>query len=233
MIPIQDEPGRPRRRLPIVTLLLIAANVLVFLYELSLGPALPRFIEAYGMVPLEITTGQPLAPSVPSPVYLTIITAMFIHGGFLHIGGNMLFLWIFGDNVEDALGHLGYLAFYFFCGIAATLVQIAVDPTSTVPAIGASGAIAGVLAGYLLLFPNAIVRTLLFIGPFITFTRLSALLMIGVWILFQLLSGLVELTGSVGAGGVAFWAHIGGFAAGLVVLGVWKALTHYETGAPA
>ncbi|MHB8992799.1 MAG: rhomboid family intramembrane serine protease [Chloroflexota bacterium] len=234
MIPIQDIPGRQRRHFPAVTLTLIAANILVFLYELSLGSALPRFIQTYGMIPLEITTGEQLSPS-SIPVYLTVITAMFLHGGVLHLGGNMLFLWIFGDNVEDTLGHLGYLGFYLLCGVAASVVQIFVNPTSTLPNIGASGAIAGVLGGYLLLFPNASVRTLLFIGPFITFTRLSAILMIGVWILFQVVSALVEVAAASGAdaGGVAFWAHIGGFMAGVVVLGVWRVLTNYEPRAPA
>ncbi len=234
MIPIQDSPGRQRRTLPLVTLLLIVANVAVFIYELTLGPALPSFVQSYGVVPLEITTGHPLTASTPSPVYLTLITAMFIHGGFLHIGGNMLFLWIFGDNVEDTLGYLPYLGFYFLCGIIAGLVQVAVDPTSTVPSIGASGAIAGVLAGYLLLFPNATVRALLFIGPFLTFSRLSALLMIGVWIIFQVVSGVVELTASTGTStGVAFWAHVGGFATGLAAIGLWRFITRYQTRAPA
>ncbi len=233
MIPIQDSPGRPRRSFPAVTIILIAANFLVFFYELSLGPRLPRFVQAYGLIPADITSGiQP--PTSPILVYLTLITSMFIHGGWLHIGGNMLFLWIFGDNVEDSLGHLGYLGFYLVCGVVASLAQILVDPISTIPNIGASGAIAGVLAGYLLLFPNAVVRTLLFIGPFITFTRLSAILMIGVWILFQLVSGLVELTANTGnATGVAFWAHVGGFLTGLVVIGLWRILTGYEPGTPA
>lgn len=236
MIPIQDSPERPRRSFPLVTLLLIGANVAVFVYELTLGPALPAFVQSYGIVPLEITIGSPLTTSTPSPVYLTLLTAMFIHGGFLHIGGNMLFLWIFGDNVEDSLGHPLFLGFYFLCGIVAGLAQVAVAPLSTVPAIGASGAIAGVLAGYLLLFPNAVVRTLLLIGPFVTFSRLSALLMIGVWIIFQVVSGVVDLAGTGGTGGtgagVAFWAHVGGFATGLAATGVWRVITHYQTRAP-
>ncbi len=233
MIPIQDNPGRQRRSLPVVTLLLIVANIGVFIYELTLGPALPGFVQSYGVVPLEITTGDPMGSGAPSPVYLTLITSMFIHGGFLHVAGNMLFLWIFGDNVEDGLGHLLFLGFYFLCGIVAGLAQVAVSPLSTVPAIGASGAIAGVLAGYLLLFPNATVRTLLLIGPFITFSRLSAILMIGVWILFQVVSGVVDLAGPGGTGaGVAFWAHVGGFATGLAATGLWRLITHYQTRAP-
>jgi membrane associated rhomboid family serine protease len=233
MIPVQDSPGQERRHLPLVTLLLIAVNVVVFVYELTLGSALPGFVQAYGLVPLEITTGRPLTAAAPSFVYLTLITSMFIHAGFLHIGGNMLFLWIFGDNVEDSLGHFLYLGFYFLCGIVAGLAQVAVSPLSTVPAIGASGAIAGVLAGYLLLFPHAVVRALLLIGPFVTFSRLSALLMIGVWILFQVASGVVDLAGNGGTGaGVAFWAHIGGFAMGLAATGLWRLITRRQTRAP-
>lgn len=234
MIPIQDIPDGQRRHFPAFTVALIAANVLVFLYELSLGSGLPRFIYTYGMIPLEITTGQQLTPS-PIPIYLTMFTAMFIHGGLLHLAGNMLFLWIFGDNVEDTLGHLLFIGLYFLCGVVASLLQVYSNPTSTLPNIGASGAVAGVLGGYLLLFPNATIRTLLFVGPFITITRLSALLMIGVWLLFQVVSALAEVAiASEGeTGGVAFWAHIGGFVAGVVSLGLWRMLTGYEPRAPA
>ena len=145
------------------------------------------------MVPYEITTGRDIPPPSPDPVYWTLITSMFLHGGLLHIAGNMLFLWVFGDNVEDALGHLGFLLFYFAAGIFAGLSQVLIDPLSRIPGIGASGAIAGVLAAYLVLFPQATVRTLLFIGPFFTITRLSAFIIIGLWILFQVVSGLLSL----------------------------------------
>jgi len=223
MIPFSDQPGRPRRSAPVVMVVLVLVNVLLFLYELSLGNALPRFITAYGVVPYEIVTGRDIPPLSPHPVYWTLITSMFLHGGLLHIAGNMLFLWVFGDNVEDALGHLGFLLFYFAAGILAGLSQVLIDPLSRTPGIGASGAIAGVLAAYLVLFPRATVRTLLFIGPFFTITRLSAFIIIGLWILFQLLSGLLSL-GVVGseAGGVAYWAHIGGFFAGLIMIWLWK-----------
>ncbi len=234
MIPIQDTPERQRRSLPVVTLALILVNVAVFTYELTLGPALPRFVQSYGTIPLEITTGRPLTSSTPSFVYLTLLTAMFIHGGFLHIGGNMLFLWIFGDNVEDSLGHFLFLGFYLLCGVIAGLVQVAIAPLSTIPSIGASGAIAGVLAGYLLLFPSATIRTLLLIGPFLTFSRLSAILMIGAWFIFQLISGVAELASNTTTGtGVAFWAHVGGFGVGLAAVGLWRVITHYQTRAPA
>ena len=233
VIPIEDTPGERRRTFPVVTLLLIAANVVVFAYQISLGPDVVGFIRSLGAVPAEIVSGQDLPPPSPTPVYLTLLTSMFIHAGFLHLGGNMLFLWIFGDNVEDAFGHPRFLGLYLFCGIFAGLVHIAMNPESQVPAIGASGAIAGVLAAYLLLFPHATVRTLLFVGPFVTITRVSAIFMIGVWILFQLVSGLLALgVGNAEDSGVAFWAHIGGFVAGLMVVGAWRAIDRLRSGEP-
>lgn len=233
MIPIEDTPGQRRRTFPVVTLLLIATNAAVFAYELSLGSEVTGFIRSFGAVPAEIVSGQDLPPPSPTPVYLTLLTSMFIHAGFLHLGGNMLFLWIFGDNVEDAFGHPGFLGLYFFCGIFAGLVHIAANPESRVPAIGASGAIAGVLAAYLLLFPHATVRTLLFAGPFVTITRISAIFMIGVWIVFQLVSGLLALGArGVDGSGIAFWAHIGGFVAGLMVVAAWRAIDRLRSGEP-
>jgi len=224
MIPIQDSPLEPRRTFPVVMLLLTAANIALFAYELSLGPNIGCFVRAYGAMPAEITTGRGLVPGAPSPIYLTLLTSMFIHGGILHVGGNMLFLWVFGDNVEDALGHLVFLGFYLFCGVIAGLAQVVANPFSSVPSIGASGAIAGVLAAYLVLFPDATVRTLLLVGPFITFTRISALFMIGVWIVLQLASALLELTPVTTGSGVAFWAHLGGFGAGFLVTLAWRGL---------
>jgi len=140
---------------------------------------------------------------------------MFLHGGFMHIGSNMLFLWVFGDNVEDRLGHLRYLAFYLLCGLGASAAHIWFNWESSIPSVGASGAIAGVLAGYLLLFPSAQIRTLLFIGVFVTVTRVPAILMIGFWFITQLLSGVAGLGQTEQTAGVAFWAHIGGFVVGL------------------
>ncbi len=234
MIPISDSPG-VRRHFPYINVLLILANVLVFLYELSLGQGTDQFLTDYGVVPAAITAGHPLSPTAPSPIYLTLITSQFLHGGLLHIAGNMVFLWVFGDNVEDRLGHLGYLVFYLAAGVVAGLAQVVVDPTSTVPGVGASGAIAGVLAGYLVLFPRAAVRTLLFIGPFITMTRLSAFLLIGFWFVLQLISGVAELASTAASqnGGVAFWAHIGGFAFGLVIMWLLRAATDVENPSPA
>lgn len=225
MIPIGDTTNKRVHRFPVITLLLIAANVLVFLYQLSLGPAIEQFVSAFGTVPAEIISGQDIPPESPSPIYLTLITSMFMHGGLLHIASNMLYLFVFGDNVEDMVGHVPYLAFYLVSGVIASLVHVMMNAGSEVPSIGASGAVAGVLAGYLLLFPTASIRTLLFLGPFITVTRIAAFILIGFWFLLQLLNGLLELGAETAqTGGVAFWAHIGGFVAGFVMMLMWKAI---------
>src|SRR5437764_12483261 len=171
MIPIKDYPG-PRRRMPWVTWGLIAVNIAVFLYQVSLGSNAASFMFAYSVVPLAVTHGIPqtsipgappnLPFHTPDPVYLTLITAMFLHAGWLHIGGNMLFLFIFGDNVEDRMGHIPYLLFYLFCGVIAGIAHIVVDPGSSIPSLGASGDIADVLAAYLVLFTLARVTTNVF-----------------------------------------------------------------------
>ena len=214
MIPIGDDPG-PRRSFPIVTLTLIAVNIVVFVYELTV-PNTDRLFQSAGVIPLEFATGRDIPPAAPYDVYYTtLITSMFLHGGFLHIGSNMLFMWIFGDNVEDRLGHVRYLLFYFLCGLAASAAHIYFNWRSPIPSVGASGAIAGVLGGYFLLFPKATVRTLLFLGPFVTITRIPAIIMIGFWFVTQLLSGVTALGQTEQTAGVAFWAHIGGFIVGL------------------
>jgi len=214
MIPIGDDPG-PRRSFPIVTLTLIAVNIAVFVYELTV-PNTDRLFQSAGVIPLEFATGRDIPPAAPYDVYYTtLITSMFLHGGFLHIGSNMLFLWIFGDNVEDRLGHVRYLLFYFLCGLAASAAHIYFNWGSPIPSVGASGAIAGVLGGYFLLFPKATVRTLLFLGPFVTITRIPAIIMIGFWFVTQLLAGVAAFGQTEQTAGVAFWAHIGGFIVGL------------------
>lgn len=217
MIPLSDDP--PRRTFPAVTITLIIVNVLVFLYEIGLGDRGDAFLQAFGAVPAEITSGRDLAPAAPlGNVYLTLFTSMFLHGGFLHIASNMIYLWVFGDNVEDAFGHVGYTIFYLLCGLIAGLVQVAIAPSSTIPSVGASGAIAGVLGAYLVIFGSARVRTLVFLGPIILLPRIPALLLIGFWFITQLISGIGALTDRTQqTGGVAFWAHIGGFVAGLVL----------------
>jgi membrane associated rhomboid family serine protease len=221
MIPLSDDPKR--RSFPWVTVLIILANIAVFLYELSIPSvsALDRWMLEVGVVPCVLTgvhSQFDVCPPTSSSPLLSLITSMFVHGGFLHIASNMLYLWVFGDNVEDSFGKLGYTAFYLVAGIAAGLAQVFINPSSSVPSIGASGAIAGVLGAYIVLFPHAQVRTLLFLGPFITFPRLPSVLMIGFWFVTQILSGLASLgVTTEQQGGVAFWAHIGGFVAGVVI----------------
>ncbi len=214
MIPLKDH--NPTRRVPLVNLLLIAANLAVFGYQYFYLPQGPAFlINSMGFIPREaisLTDGPPLSP-VPLP--LTLFTAMFIHGGWLHLLGNMLYLWIFGDNVEDRLGHGRYLFFYFGCGMIAALVHAFLFAESRVPCVGASGAIAGVLAAYLLFYPKAKVSTLFVFFIFIRIVRLPAVVLLGIWILLQVASGMTEL--SARAGGVAWFAHIGGFGGGLLL----------------
>lgn len=209
MLPLTDD-NRGRRRTPIVTWSLIAINVALFLYELLLdGPALTRFLTDYGVIPQEISNGSG---------YLALVTSMFLHGGWLHVGGNMLFLWVFGDNVEDVMGHLKYLIFYLLTGIAASLAQVFVNPDSTIPLIGASGAISGVLGAYIVCFPRGRIVTLVTLGIFITSVMLPAWVMIGYWIVLQVIQGSLSLGISAETGGVAFFAHVGGFVAGLILV---------------
>jgi len=218
VIPIGDSP--PRRSFPWVTILIIVVNVLVFVYELGMtDPQLETFVQSVGTVPVEIASGQDVPPPAPIPglPWITLITAMFVHGGFLHIASNMLYLWVFGDNVEDNLGHFPYAIFYLAAGIIAGLTHVFVNLGSTVPSVGASGAIAGVLGAYLIMFPNAQVRTLIFLGPFITWPRVSAVLLIVFWFLMQLVAGVISLGGTQQTSGVAVWAHIGGFLAGVLL----------------
>jgi membrane associated rhomboid family serine protease len=198
MIPLRDD--IPHRRTPVVTWLLIATNVGVFILQLTRGVTLDRF----AAVPASIAGGHSL---------YTILTSMFMHGGFLHILSNMWFLYIFGDNVEDAFGHVGFLFIYLLAGVCGALLQVAVAHNSTIPMIGASGAIAGVLGAYLVLYPGARVLTLLPIFIFIQLINIPASIFLGFWIVLQLLSGLAS---SRAGGGVAFFAHIGGFALGFL-----------------
>lgn len=218
MFPLYDD--NPREGPAIVTWSLIAICVVVFLWQLSLGQAGNAAIYGFGMIPARLFGGAELSAAIPqvSPP-LTVITSMFMHGGFLHLGGNMLYLWIFGDNVEDSMGHFRFLVFYIVCGAIAALAQAGVDPTSTIPLIGASGAISGVLGAYILLHPRAMVRTLVILVVFITIINVPAVIVLGIWFVMQFLSAAATPTG---AGGVAFWAHVGGFVAGLVLVFPFK-----------
>jgi rhomboid family protein len=220
--PIGDD-NTQRRTTPVVNYALIAINVLVFLYQ----RAHPDFTLGYSVVPAEITQGHDivgtvqrgltLAPS-PSPIYLTLLSAMFMHGDWLHIGGNMLYLWIFGDNVEDRMGHLKYLIFYLLCGFLASATHIFFSPNSVIPSLGASGAIAGVLGAYLVLFPRQGVRVFQ-LGMIM---EVPALIVIGLWGLLQFISGFGSLGRGGQGGGVAFMAHVGGFVAGILLVFLFR-----------
>lgn len=221
MLPLRDI--NPTYRFPVVTLVIIGLNIAVYVVELFFQATgqLNRFVAAYAVIPFELTQGVDLPPPSLHPAYLTIFTAMFMHGGFLHIFGNMLYLWIFGNNIEDNMGSIRFLVFYLLCGIAATFAQVAVDPVSRIPNIGASGAIAGVLGAYLVIHPRAQVETLLFLGYFIRVVRLPAIFVLGYWIVIQLFQGVLSL-GMTQMGGVAWFAHIGGFVAGLVLVNLFR-----------
>jgi len=222
MLPLKDDV--PSRSFPLFTVLLVAANVAAFLYQLSLevgatGPArgaATAFVMEFGAVPCRLTGLCP-TDDFPAP-FLTIFTSMFLHGGLFHIVGNMLYLWIFGDNVEDTLGHARFLVFYLLSGVGAAAAQVLMSPDSRIPMVGASGAISGVLGAYLFLFPHASVLTLITFGFFIRFVQIPAVIVLGFWIVVQVLNGLIS-TGAAGReGGVAWFAHIGGFVTGVLLL---------------
>jgi membrane associated rhomboid family serine protease len=227
MIPLKDDV--PSRSTPIITVMLIALNVLAYLYTASLafdsrGPgagAAEAFAFEFGLVPCRLAGSCAAPGDFPSPV-VTIFTSMFMHGGLFHIAGNMLYLWIFGDNVEDSLGHGRFLVFYLAAGTAAALAQVALNASSRVPMVGASGAISGVLGAYLILFPYARVLTLIIIAFFVRFVYIPAVIVLGFWIIVQLLNGLITYSaqplGRGESGGVAWFAHIGGFLAGMLLL---------------
>jgi membrane associated rhomboid family serine protease len=207
MLPLKDD-LRSRTR-PYVVYALVTANVLVYLYEISLGPALNDFVRQFGVTPHALFNPTGIES------YLTLITSMFIHAESpMHIIGNMLFLWIFADNIEDRLGHVRFVLFYFVCGIAAGLLQSAIDPGSKIPMIGASGAVSGVLGAYILLFPKARVLALIPLGFFLRVSYLPSFIFLGIWFLYQFLFGVSSLGAK---GGVAYFAHIGGFVAGLLL----------------
>jgi membrane associated rhomboid family serine protease len=203
MIPLRDI--IPSRTTPYVTISLISLNVLVFLYELSIGRAVDAVTLYYGLVPAAFS-------------WVTVFTSMFLHGGILHVAGNMLYLWIFGDNVEDRMGHGRFLVFYLLCGVAAALAQTITAPDSVVPMVGASGAIAGVMGAYFVLYPKSRIVTLIPLFFFFQVIEVPAILFLGIWFLMQFVSGVGSIVTTAGggpAGGVAFWAHVAGFVAGI------------------
>jgi membrane associated rhomboid family serine protease len=226
VIPLRDR--NPTRRTPIVTFSLIGLCVAVFLVELSItatsGDAgLEHFFDQWGAVPANITAAF-ASGNYLGQATLGILTSMFLHGGWLHLAGNMLFLWIFGNNVEDRLGRIPFLAFYLIGGVAAALSQILIDPQSTAPLVGASGAIAAALGAYIVLFPGARIQSLVFLGFFYQLLEVPALIVLGYWFALQLLSGVTSLGAETAQNGVAFFAHIGGFALGVAVGLVMRAL---------
>jgi membrane associated rhomboid family serine protease len=220
--PLKDE--NPTKTFPYMTLLIIATNCIVFFFELAVGHSQRVFLLAkYGVVPYEITHAVDKVPKVLFGPYITLVTSLFLHGGFLHILGNMWFLWIFGNNIEDVTGHFKFLIFYLLGGVAASMLQILVSASSTVPVIGASGAISAVLGAYILKFPHARVKTLLFIVIFVTVINVPAVAFIGIWFFMQLLSSVVNRMSNV-----AWYAHIGGFLFGLFVLRLFQKREGYR-----
>ena len=209
MIPLRDV--IPSRTTPVVTIGLIALNIIVFVYELSLGRAVDAFMLYYGLIPAAFS-------------WMNVITSMFLHGGFLHVAGNMLYLWIFGDNVEDRMGHGRFLVFYLLCGIAAALAQTITAPDSTVPMVGASGAIAGVMGAYFVLYPRSRIVTLLPLFFFFQVIEVPAIAFLGIWFLMQFVSGIGSIGATIGrsSGGIAFWAHIAGFVAGITGVALFR-----------
>ncbi|RMD61872.1 MAG: rhomboid family intramembrane serine protease [Alphaproteobacteria bacterium] len=215
MIPLHDD--NPTTLTPVVTIGLIGTCVLVFLWQLSLGPVgAQKAVYSFGMIPAVLFGEAHLPPEVARiPPEVSILTSMFLHGGWMHLIGNMLYLWIFGNNVEDSMGHVRFIVFYLLGGTAAALTQALQDPTSTVPMIGASGAIGAVLGGYIMLFPRAHVLVLVPIGFFLTTVRVPALVVLGFWFVLQFIQSALS-TGQ--PGGVAYWAHIGGFITGAILI---------------
>ncbi len=219
MIPLRDD--NPASTKPILTLALIAVNVLVFLYQLSLGPREGRlFVFQFGAIP-SVVFGPDRLPAgvMVIPPALSLVTSMFLHGGWMHLIGNMWYLWIFGNNIEDAMGRTRYLVFYFLSGLAASICHAYFNLGSKIPSIGASGAISGVLGAYLMLYPRAQVLVLIPLGFFTRLLYIPAMFVLGFWFLIQLFSGTL---GGAQGGGVAWWAHIGGFIAGMVMVGAFK-----------
>jgi membrane associated rhomboid family serine protease len=229
MIPYRaDDAADPTSAIPVVTIGLIVVNFLVFFYELSLGGSqLDTFINAYSLVPCEYTQHCALYPGTPSPLWLTLFSSMFMHAGWAHILGNMLFLFVFGIHVERSMGALRYLAFYLICGLGAIGLEIATSVGSNAPGLGASGAISGVLAGYLLLYPRSHVRTLIPLGIFFWTARVPAWVFIGLWFLLQLVNGVASVSNAT-AGGIAYSAHIGGFVTGLLLVRLFAQSTRVD-----
>jgi membrane associated rhomboid family serine protease len=215
LIPYKDD--NPTSIFPFVTIGIIVLNIIVFFLQITAPSGINKITYAYGAIPHSLMTFDKTQPIHP---VMTVFSSMFMHGGLFHLGGNMLYLWIFGNNIEDKLGHIRFLIFYLLCGIVAAYAHAITSPHSTIPMIGASGAVSGVLGAYLLLFPKAHVHTLLFLGFIITTVKIPALIVIGFWAIIQLINGLLS-SGIREGGGVAWFAHIGGFLIGLLTIKIW------------
>ncbi|HEY6010749.1 MAG TPA: rhomboid family intramembrane serine protease [Nitrospirota bacterium] len=217
MIPLRDI--NPTRTFPVITISLIVLNIAAFVYELTLGAGgIERFLSSFALVPRRLFSPEVSVPGA-IPASATLITSMFLHGGFLHLAGNMLYLWIFGNNIEDAMGKVRFIVFYLLCGALASYAHAFMNSSSLTPLIGASGAISGVLGAYALLYPRARVVTLVLIGFYVRTVEVPALIVLGLWIVLQFLNAL--LAGSA-AGGVAWYAHISGFVLGGALIGLFK-----------
>jgi len=215
MFPYKDD--NPTKSFPSVTIGIIVLNIVVFILQVLSSGDGQRIVFAYGAIPHNIVSLESTQPIHP---FLTIVTSMFMHGGLFHIFGNMLYLWIFGNNIEDRIGHFRFIIFYLFCGIIAAFSHTLAAADSNVPMIGASGAVSGVLGAYLLLFPYARVHTVIFLGFFVQTVQIPALIVIGFWAIIQIVNGLIT-QGLLNQGGVAWFAHVGGFIAGLVTIKLW------------
>jgi len=226
MFPLWDE--MPTRKIPIITIGLIIINCLVYYYQIFVVADSLQFIYSFGLIPYEISQSIDIVPYGPSPIHLTVGTSMFMHGSFFHLFGNMLYLWIFGNNIEDYLGNFGFITFYLLSGLFAALTQILISPYSQVPMIGASGAVAGVLGAYFILFPKSRIATLIFFGFFIRLIKMPALFVLGLWIIFQLFYGLSNLSLQGANAGVAWFAHIGGFVGGIILIKLLKPINKYH-----
>ena len=219
MIPLRD--SNPSGTVPVVTIILIILNTIIWLYEVALGEQVSRFVMENGLIPLRFMMSYKLEGGLLANADFPLFSSMFMHGGWLHVVGNMWFLWIFGDNVEDRLGHIKYLAFYLLCGIGASLAHVMFNTTSQIPTVGASGAISGVLGAYLICYPHARVHTLIIIFYFIRFLEVPAFVFLIIWFIFQLISGTAQLGAAGDTAGVAYWSHMGGFVIGIALIWIF------------
>lgn len=220
MFPLRDT--IPSRSFPIITILLICVNLLIFFYEFTLGSQVESLIRLLGVIPAHFSNFLSLNPTRWLRLILTLFSSVFLHGSWFHVISNMWYLWIFGDNIEDRTGHLRFLVFYLLCGLLAGITHIVMNPLSEIPTIGASGAVAGVMGAYIVLFPRSKITTLIFLVIFIQIVRIPAIIFLGFWFILQILSGTLSLGIIEKSSGVAWWAHIGGFFTGMIIVFLFK-----------